>query len=583
MLSLAALFPAAGTADGRTASQCEDCRPLAPLHSVSVPGPVVINEILYRRAAAGQPEFIELFNRAVEPADLGGWTLETETGTAVIPAGTSIEGGGYLVLADTPAYADTHAHSVYMADFPGLSNNGSRVVLRAPEGQIADSLAYSPQWGDPAAGVSLERIDPGALSFDPANWASSLANEGSTPGALNSRFRVDREAPRILFANLIEPDRVEVTFHKFVDLDTPGIQSRFWLNDVESTILEYDPLAGNRVLLDASRAAPGREIVLRTEGVRDFKGNTGGGTRPVAQPIAPGSVVINEILYHPMSAGGSSQSEYLELYNRTQHAVSLEGISLHDEPGADGGRSAMEPVTTRHAWIPAGGYALLYPEAEPVTLSESRTGRFFGLDSEADRFGIRVGRSTLGLVTDGRTVCLADSTGAEIDVVRYSPDWHNPNVMTTRGRSLERIDPAVNGDDTENWGTSTAMLGGTPMEANTLFRPDAAMHAGSRVTLAPNPFSPHGSPEESELRIEYVLDDPNSLLKVSIYDRYGRTVRRLADSYQAGSQGVLVWDGRDDHGRIARIGIYIIYVEAFNGHTGHRQVFRETAVLARRF
>jgi hypothetical protein len=411
----------------------------------------------------------------------------------------------------------------------------------------------------------------------------SLAVLFPAGGTADGRTVFHCEAPRILFANLIEPDRVEVTFHKFIDLDTQGIQTRFWLNDREATIAEYDPLAGNRVVLDASRAAPGNEIVLRTEGVRDFKGNTGSSTHPVVQPIEPGSVVINEIMYHPMSTEGSSQSEYLELYNRTQHAISLEGIYLHDEPGADGSRSAMEPVTTRHAWIPAGGYALIYPEAEPLSLSESRTGRFFDLGQETDATGIRFERSTLGLVTDGRAVYLADSTGATIDVVRYSPDWHNPNVMTTRGRSLERIDPAGNGYDPENWSTSTAILGGTPMEANTLFLPDAALHSGSRVTLSPNPFSPHGSPDESELRIEYVLDDPNSLLKVSIYDRYGRSVRRLTDSYQAGSQGVLIWDGRDDHGRIARIGIYIIHVEAFNGHTGYRQAFRETAVLARRF
>jgi len=37
---------------------------------------IVINEVLYRREAAGKPEFIELFNRGNEPVHLDGWLLE---------------------------------------------------------------------------------------------------------------------------------------------------------------------------------------------------------------------------------------------------------------------------------------------------------------------------------------------------------------------------------------------------------------------------------------------------------------------------------------------------------------------------
>jgi hypothetical protein len=580
-LSLFSLLPDADSC-GKSLNMAVAMADSASVSGVTVPE-VVINEILYRRSSAGQPEFIELYNSMPGAEELGGWRLEADSGVAPIPDGTVIEGGGYLVFTDTAQFAETSDNYIYLPDFPSLDNSGSSVVIRRADGEVADSLKYLPKWGEELPGVSLERLDPAALSIDPANWASSLSATGSTPGIINSRFRIDREAPQIVFAKLTGEGDVELFFDKFVDLISESHLSRFFLNGRETEVLEYDPAHGFRVLLDGSEAVAGQEILLRTEGVRDFKGNGGGGSHPVAQPVKEGSVVINELMYHPLSSGHSVQSEYLELYNRMPHAVSLEGIYLHDEATTDGSPAEIEPVSTEYTWIPAGGYALVYPETDNLALSESRTGRFFDLHQEDNPFGLRVGRSSLGLVNAGRSVYLADSTGATLDWVHYMPEWHNPNVMTTHGRALERIDPDGYSNDGANWGTATAGKGGTPMRANSLLSPDGSVQEGGRITLSPNPFSPYGSLEKSELTIAYQLDDPDSLLRVRIFDRYGRVVRSLADNYPAGRDGYLIWDGRDQSGRIGRIGIYIIYVEAFNGQTGYRQVFRETAVLARQF
>jgi flagellar hook assembly protein FlgD len=73
------------------------------------------------------------------------------------------------------------------------------------------------------------------------------------------------------------------------------------------------------------------------------------------------------------------------------------------------------------------------------------------------------------------------------------------------------------------------------------------------------------------------------MLRVRIFDRHGRLVRSLAHSHHAGFNGSLTWNGRSDDGVTGRIGIYIIHVEAFNSSNGDKKLFKEVAVLARRF
>ncbi len=121
------------------------------------------------------------------------------------------------------------------------------------------------------------------------------------------------------------------------------------------------------------------------------------------------------------------------------------------------------------------------------------------------------------------------------------------------------------------------------MGRNSLYRYPGDEAGAAGIVLTPNPFSPDGDGMDDRLQIQYRFEDPNYMLKVRVYDRYGRLIRHLAENYPAGFDGALAWDGRSDAGETNRIGIYIVYVEAYNSSTGQKKVFRETAVLARQF
>ena len=570
------------------------------------PQQLVINEILYRRLQAGSPEFIEIFNRSDENIDLSGWTLWDSSGSATIPSGTAIRENDYIVFTDIQSFAAESEKIIYLSGFQSLSNNGDAVVLKNLEEVTIDSLFYLPTWGNNEQGVSLERKDPSAISIDPANWAPSTDDRGSTPAEPNSRFEPDETPPEIVFVNLFHPDSLEIKFNEFVDLNIENAnnseplaagmqfkrqvqneQVRILVNGAEAEILEYNPGSANRVVLDASGVQPGEENTLSIENFTDFQGNINQSQQQaIAQPISEGDIVINEIMFNPIADardGLPDQSEYIEIHNRRDYAISLEGIFLHDEPDENNEITRINPVSSQGKWLPAGGYALFYPESTTMPFEQSRTARFFDLGEEFAPFTFQANRTTLSLPNAGRQVFLADSTRTTIDMVDYSPDWHNPNIVDTQGIALERINPAFDSNDPSNWGSNTTVLGGSPGSENSIFQRPEQVADGVGVTLDPNPFSPDGDGFEDNLFINYSLDEPDYLLRIRIYDRYGRLVRTLADSKPAGFEGSVIWDGLTDSGQTNRIGIYIIFVEAFNSANGSNLTFRETAVLARQF
>ena len=375
----------------------------------AAPGDIVINEILYRRLRAGSPEFIEIFNVTEQNVDLSGWTLSDDSGNATIPNGVAIRENDYLVFTDNESFASGSENIIYISGFPSLNDNGDAAVLRNKNSAVIDSLFYQPDWAPVNVGISIERKDPSAISIDPANWAASSDESGATPASENSRFERDTEGPELTFANSFHPDSVEVLFNEFINLipdeDPPemaastfqkssvrleNIDTQFLINGSQAEILKYNPQQGNRVVLSGSSVVRGEGVTISVEQAADFQGNESSGlSLQVSQPLEPGDLVINEIMFDPISDnrdGLPDQSDYVEIHNPNSYAISLEGIFLHDEPDENGDVSRLDPLTTRARWIPAGGYALFYPEPDRVPFEESRTAIFFNVSPEFSPF-----------------------------------------------------------------------------------------------------------------------------------------------------------------------------------------------------
>lgn len=156
---------------------------------------------------------------------------------------------------------------------------------------------------------------------------------------------------------------------------------------------------------------------------------------------SPGSLVFNEILYHPPS---DEELEWIELYNPMVLDMDLSGWSL------SGAVSYDFPDETVLA---AGGYLVV--AADPTRLADEA--------GVVDALGPWEGR----LSNSGERLTLFNNAGRTIDTVEYGQDEPWPVQADGSGLSLAKIRPDLASDRAENWSVST-VLGGTPGASNLL-------------------------------------------------------------------------------------------------------------------
>lgn len=162
---------------------------LAPL-TTRADSVVAFNEIMYHPSTnEAVLEWVELRNLMAVDVDLSRWTLKNGI-SYTFPEGTVIQGGGYLVVAVSPAdlMAATGLTNV-LGPFTGrLSNAGEKIELHNSNDREMDAVNYGVEGDWPVApdgtGVSLAKVDEDLAGDTAGNWRSS-AQLGGTPGSVN--------------------------------------------------------------------------------------------------------------------------------------------------------------------------------------------------------------------------------------------------------------------------------------------------------------------------------------------------------------------------------------------------------------
>ncbi|HMK38714.1 MAG TPA: hypothetical protein VK569_05185, partial [Bacteroidota bacterium] len=72
-------------------------------------------------------------------------------------------------------------------------------------------------------------------------------------------------------------------------------------------------------------------------------------------------------------------------------------------------------------------------------------------------------------------------------------------------------------------------------------------------------------------------------VSLRIFDARGRAIRTLASCEPSTGYGECIWDGRDGDRVIARVGIYVVYLEATDAGRLASFSAKGVVVLARRF
>jgi hypothetical protein len=269
-----------------------------------------------------------------------------------------------------------------------------------------------------------------------------------------------------------------------------------------------------------------------------------------AQPYARNSLIINEIMYSPFT----DEPEYVEIFNPADTSVNLLNWIIQ--------------IGQEKSLIIDDNYQV--PPKDFIVLAQNR--------NFSDRFDIPTNKILLtenGLPTlsnSGNSVILRDLIGTTIDSVQYLPDWGGGN-----GISLERIRPMSDANAANNWGSCVFIEGGTPGAVNSNFA--GTLRKKIKVKADPNPFFVDQG-QETKITIE--LPVTQARITVKIYDNQGRLIETLLNNSLSGSHREIAWNGKDKNRSFARMGIYIIYVEAIDAASGFNKSVKQTVVLGRK-
>jgi hypothetical protein len=547
------------------------------------PAEVILNEVFYAPPSSGL-EFFELYNRASHAINLQE-LLWYDSRRQPIPLSHRpflVGPNAYVVVAENAALLqDTFGPLAYIVQPPSwsaLNNDGDVVVLTRRDGVVIDSMAYTAHMGK--AGRSLERRDPELPATMVQNWAPSNAPEGATPGRVNSRYEPDLRAPLLLFAAVQEQTTVVLNVDEPLQPYTVRPDA-FRLEDGTHPLEAVWHAVQQQIVLRFATTLHQRYLTV--EGLCDLKGQCmAPTTRPLAYPPPPGSLKINEILYAPRANpydGYPDQPEYLELLNRAPYYLNLEGIYWTNRAN-ELGRADTFYLPGRFQAVAPDSFVLIFSvpaNADPIAFFEAA---FPGATRQPGTIWLPIRRSSLNLRNEGDWVHLRylDYT---LDAVAYKPSWHQKGIRDATGLALERILPDGPSDDPANWTTSPDPSGGTPGRPNAA-RITSADPPGQTPTLwiTPSPFSPDGDGIDDVALLRFRLPTTGALAKAQIFDSYGRLVRKLGPVV-ASSEGMLLWDGRDDEGRELPIGLYIVLFEALDAQGGRLLTRKAPVVLAR--
>ncbi|MGB6122247.1 MAG: lamin tail domain-containing protein, partial [Bacteroidota bacterium] len=522
--------------------------------------------------------------------NLEGWQVADGGAGSSRPLTTAMHllaSGEFLVLTgDSAAFAGVHPDALsavlFVPQLPSLNNTGDDVVLYDRQLRIMDSLRYLPSWGG-KDGKSLERVDPRMSSISSANWGPSQDPEGSTPGRRNSIMRlaydllVDVELPIHLFPKIqgainailrnvggSPTDMFELLLYHDRDGDSTGESGEIvaWA----TVTLPVEPGDSLDVPILWTPPDPGRhEMILAASWEHDMRSSNNAVRFAVEVSYPRGSIIINEFLYEPLSGS----AEFVELLNATERSIDLEGWSVRDGP-TEGGESRRFTFTGEEEIVGPGELFLLS--------SDTSLFSFFPTLADGEVRVFVSSGSGPGLNNSGDSIVLCDPSGRSVDSLAYDPSWHNPSILDCRGRSLEKLAPGLASTDARSWSTSLDPAGATPGRPNSLTTTLPTRH--SRLSFAPNPFSPDNDGVEDFVIVHYEMPVPTAAVTLTVYDARGRMVRRLLAAEAGARQGEIVWDGRNEERGVARVGVYVVVLEALDETGGSVISARGVVVLA---
>lgn len=377
-----------------------------------------------------------------------------------------------------------------------LSNEGDVIDVRIKgEGDNSCSYSKEPPWPSLANGKGHTLVFKGGNAAQSASWGASKLVYGN-PGAKDewlepSTVRINEMKP---YASDADPAWVELYNYGTADVDVSGWSFESKVRKETLKIAAGIVPAGGYLVLNGAAdfvdetgapkelivSAIGGEYYLRgllegdesslmlpssqlTSGIVDLKdGSIAQGALVEATPGAAnaalyvGSVVINEINYHPADED-AKQIEFLEIKN-----IGAIDVKLSETVSGVAKGWKIEGINFEFAAtdvLPAGAIMVLFPAEAFTTLGEAGIRANYGIDETVQIRSYSGKLSNRGEnIAIKKPFSMAQNTDGSIqwyyewsDAVLYSDGWEGMKQTDGYGMSMHRVDYTTMGHEASAW------------------------------------------------------------------------------------------------------------------------------------
>ena len=375
---------------------------------------------------------------------------------------------------------------------------------------------------------------------------------------------IDTISPYIESAIVTGKNAIEVQFSEPLNQTVLEVNNYYLINSnfpnpglINTTLSGY-----NLIFQDSFYGNQTLELVITN--IEDLSGNIMLDTLQILVPDTAkvGEVLINEVLFDPLSGG----SDYVEITNNSDNAFDIYKYFLAD---FDNGISNLKQIN-QHFILSPGSFALLSEDSSQI-LNDYPTNNpaaFIQMDIPS-------------YPNDSATIYILSPDSIALNKFSYNQDMHFELIQDPEGVSLERI--LINSNNSNAnliWHSAAQSVGwGTPGVANSQYFPSISNSDFSSVNEV---FSPDNDGYQDIAIFAYNLPTIGMVGNALIYDNRGRLIKQVLNNELLSTSGEFTWDGINEYGQKASIGIYLVYFECFSSQ-GQIINYKATITLKTRF
>ena len=386
--------------------------------------------------------------------------------------------------------------------------------------------------------------------FDDINISGSVIVDSLSP-YVEAAIVTGKNSIELQFSEPLNQTVLDVNNYNLISSNFPNPSS------INTTLSGYD-------LIFQDSFFGNQTLELTISNIEDLSGNIMFDTLQILVPdtAQAGEVLINEVLFDPLSGG----SDYVEIVNNSNKSFDIYKYFIAD---FDNGISNLKQID-QHFILSPGNFALLSEDSSQI-LNDYPTNNhqaFIQMDIPS-------------YPNDSATIYILSPDSIVLNKFSYTDDMHFELIKDPEGVSLERI--LINSNNSNanlTWHSAAENVGwGTPGVANSQYIPSMS---NSDFSALNEVFSPDNDGYQDIAVFTYNLPIIGMVGNAVIYDNRGRLIKQILNNELLSTSGEFSWDGINEYGQKASVGIYLLYFECFS-NDGQIINYKATITLKTRF